>query len=409
MKEKIRFDAVIIGGLGRIGLPLGLAFAKAGLRVGLYDKDATKRQLVRDGIMPFMEDDAPAILQHVIGDRLHVLDDLDHDADTFVITIGTPVDAHLDPELLPILNVGQELVPHLKPGQHVMVRSTVFPGTTRRLQSFFDKGGMDVNVSCCPERVVQGQAIREMWMFPQIVAGCTPQAEKAAAKFFSRLGVETVDASVEEAELAKLFCNAWRYIQFAIANQFFVMAAEHDVDFYRVYDVMTKNYARAANLPSAGFTAGPCLFKDTLQLSAFHQNKFYLGHAAMLINEGLPGFLIDRLKRQEGIDMGKSTVGVLGMAFKANTDDTRGSLSYKLVKMLRFHGAEVLCSDEYVRDPTFVDRDELIRRSDVIIIATPHAAYRSIKVPPGKHVVDVWRLVGERKEPSIVADHPLVT
>lgn len=393
MTTKSRYDVLIIGGLGHIGLPLGIVLADAGLQVALYDLDVSRRSVVADGQMPFLEYDAEPILQRVIGERLHLVPELGavEEADTLIITIGTPQDEYLNPKLLPVLQLAQQLLPHLRQDHHVILRSTVFPGTSQRLAEFFQGQGLTVHLACCPERITQGYAIRELRMLPQIISGMSDAAVRRSQALFGRLGVSTVVVSVKEAELAKLFSNAWRYIQFAIANQFYMMAAEQGVDFYRVRHAMTHGYARAQDVPTAGFAAGPCLLKDTMQLSAFTRNTFLLGHAAMLVNEGLPAFLVTQL--QQRYDLRRETVGILGMAFKAEVDDIRDSLSYKLGKLLRFHGAQVLYSDEFVRDPTFISKEALIDKSSIVIIGAPHSAYRTLSIPPRVHVVDLWNLL----------------
>jgi UDP-N-acetyl-D-mannosaminuronic acid dehydrogenase len=128
-----------------------------------------------------------------------------------------------------------------------------------------------------------------------------------------------------------------------------------------------------------------------MQLAAFNNNSFTLGHAAMAINEGLPNFLVDKLSRRYKLDA--TRVGILGMAFKADIDDIRDSLSYKLGKVLRFHGAHVLYSDEFATDPTFVPKERLVASSDVVIVGVPHSAYRTLAVPAHVEVVDLWGVI----------------
>ena len=198
--------------------------------------------------------------------------------------------------------------------------------------------------------------------------------------------------TIEEAALAKLFSNAWRYIQFAVANQFYMMATDLGVDYDAVRKAMVEGYGRAAGLPGAGFAAGPCLLKDTLQLAAFNtSNSFPLGQAAMHVNEGLPAFLVEQLRRK--YNLAKTRVGILGMTFKADIDDTRDALSYKLGKILRFHGATVSYSDEFATDPTFVSKEELVKNVDVVIVGVPHSAYKNLRVPPSVEIVDPWNVV----------------
>jgi UDP-N-acetyl-D-mannosaminuronic acid dehydrogenase len=201
------------------------------------------------------------------------------------------------------------------------------------------------------------------------VSGCSEQAVESAVALFSSIAPQIIRLEVEEAELAKLFTNAWRYIQFAAANQFYIIAHSVGVDFNRVRQAMVDGYGRAASLPSAGFAAGPCLLKDTMQLAALNASGFSLGQAAMAINEGLPGFLVASLKHRHKLD--QTRVGILGMAFKADIDDIRDSLSYKLGKVLRFHGSTVLYSDEFAKDPTFITKEQLVARSDVVVVGVP--------------------------------------
>lgn len=399
MVTKDHYDVLIVGGFGHVGLPLGIVLADAGLRVALFDIDQRRKELIEAGRMPFFEYDAEPILQRVIGKTLRVTTDLATAgvSDLIVITIGTPVDEHLNPQLLPFLDLAKQLAPHLRPGHHILLRSTVYPGTSQRVYEFFQEHGIPVHLSVCPERFVQGYAIRELGRLPQIVAGFTQEAIGHSETLFARLRIPTIRVTVAEAELAKLFSNAWRYIQFAAANQFYMIAAENGVDFARVHHAMTHGYERAQDFPCPGFAAGPCLLKDTLQLSAFHKNNFLLGHAAMLINEGLPNFIFDSLRNNPEIDLSQTRVGVLGMAFKANVDDIRDSLSYKLVKILRFHGVATACSDEYVQDPAFVSKEELLASCSIVIVGVPHSAYRGLPVPQSTLLVDPWNAVRQRQ------------
>jgi len=384
------FDVVIIGGFGHVGLPLGITLADAGFTVGLYDIDASKCRVIEAGKMPFTEYGAEPILKRVIGDTLFVSPDIDcvSRARVIIITIGTPIDEYLSPRTAPLFVLADSLLPHLSADQCVVLRSTVYPGTSRRLQAHFTQKGSPAHLAYCPERIVQGHAIEELRKLPQIVSGFSEKALQMSRELFTSLGVEIIETEPEEAEMVKLFLNAWRYIQFAASNQFFVVAKERGLDYSRILHAMKHHYDRARDLPGPGFAAGPCLLKDTMQLAAANRNQFLLGHAAMMINEGLPAFLLHSLQA-EGVVLAGKTVGILGMAFKANIDDARESLSYKLRKLLAFHGAQVLCSDEFIRDPAFVSKEDLTR-ADLVIVGVPHDAYRGLHVPPGTRVVDLW-------------------
>src|SRR6201986_1493323 len=227
----------------------------------------------------------------------------------------------------------------------------------------------------------------ELFELPQIVSARSSAALDRAAKLFGLLTDTVVPMTPEEAELAKLFTNVWRYIKFATANQLYMMANDRGLDFERIRQGLTLDYPRAADMPGAGFAAGPCLFKDTMQLAAYNYNNFALGHTAMAINEGMPLYLMHRLEQR--YDLAAMTVGICGMAFKGGSDDTRSSLSYKLKRILAFKAAAVLCTDPYVTtDPALLPLPEVIERSDLLVIATPHPEYRELKTT--KPVADIW-------------------
>jgi UDP-N-acetyl-D-mannosaminuronic acid dehydrogenase len=272
----------------------------------------------------------------------------------------------------------------------MILRSTVHPGVTALTERMLSARGLDLDVTFCPERIAEGRAMTELFDLPQMVAARTERAGDRAEKFFRTLTDQIVRLQPEEAELAKLFTNTWRYIKFAAANQFWMMANDAGLDFERVRHAITYEYPRAADMPGPGFAAGPCLFKDTMQLAAFNRNNFVLGHSAMLINEGLPLYLVSRI--EDSYDLSGMTVGILGMAFKAGSDDPRESLSFKLRKILLLKARETLCTDPYVADDRFVPLDEVLRRADLLVIAAPHPEYRDLAtdIP----VADMWGITG---------------
>jgi len=394
---KTSYDVVIVGGLGHVGLPLGLVFTQKGLTVCLYDLDLKKAAMVKKGALPFMEYGAETILKEALKrGRLFISSDMKcvSTAAYVVIAIGTPVDEHLTPKTRLFLEEVEKLKKFLKPKQTIIVRSTVYPHTCRQMLKILGEH-KPWRIAYCPERIVQGYAVKEIRELPQIVAGLTQEAQDKAAQLFRSVCSKIIKTSMGEAELVKLFSNAWRYAQFAVTNQFYMIADNFGVDYNKVRQAMREGYERAATLPSAGFAGGPCLLKDTMQLAAFSSNNFILGHAAMMVNEGLPNFIVERLRKK--YDLAKMKVGILGMAFKADSDDIRDSLSYKLGKILRFHGATVFYSDEYAKDKTFVSKEKLLKESDIIIIAVGHAAYKGLEIPAKKEVVDLWGITRKKK------------
>ncbi len=385
-------DIVIIGGCGHVGLPLGLAFAKAGRRVVALDIDEAKVKATRAGRMPFLDRGADELLPKVLESGLFSCTTdpaVIASAEVVVTVIGTPVDAHLNPRFDLIQEMVSQNRPYLRSGQLLVLRSTLFPGTTERVARLLEAEGLDIDVAVCPERVAEGVALEEILTLPQIVAGVTERARRRAEELFRCLVGDIIVMTPLAAELAKLFTNAWRYIQFATANQFYMIANDYRIDFNEIRRAMTHKYPRVKGLPSAGFAAGPCLFKDTMQLSAFHNNSFFLGHAAMLVNEGLPNYIAQRLAAR--YDLSKSTVGILGMTFKADCDDARDSLSFKLRRILQTECAEVLCSDPYLEGDWLTPLDKTLQASDLIIIGVPHSEYRDLESPRAP-VIDIWNV-----------------
>jgi UDP-N-acetyl-D-mannosaminuronic acid dehydrogenase len=390
-----RYDICVVGGCGHVGLPLAITFADHGLNVSVYDINERSVETVQAGRMPFLETGAEAKLREVIGRTLEVSTSPACVAQSrcVVVVIGTPVDEHLNPTFHSMRRFFAGLLPHLVDGQCVILRSTVYPGTTEKIRDLVASTEKNISVAFCPERVAEGKAMEELLSLPQIVSGFDERALTIASELFGHIAKSIIRLSPIEAELTKIFANVWRYVQFATANQFFMIATDYGLDFYRIYDALTRDYPRMAGLPKSGFAAGPCLFKDTMQLAAATNNTFALGHAAMLINEGLPNFVVRHLKGKH--DLSKSRVGLLGMAFKGDSDDFRESLSYKLRKVLEYEAAEVLCTDVHIKDPSFYPLDEVLDRSDILIVGAPHREYRDLAFPEGKQVVDIWNIYGK--------------
>jgi UDP-N-acetyl-D-mannosaminuronic acid dehydrogenase len=388
-------DVVVIGGCGHVGLPLAIAFADRGARVAIYDVSEPAVNAVNAGQLPFDEPGAgPLFARAVAEGRLRASADpaVVGTAEHVVVVIGTPVDEHLNPDQTAIPKALGGCAPFLRDGQLLILRSTVFPGVTALVEKMIAGLGVDVPVAFCPERIAEGKAMTELFSLPQIVSARSPQALKRASALFSLLTEQTVELLPEEAELAKLFTNTWRYIKFAAANSFYMMANDRGLDFERIRHGLGQDYPRAADMPGAGFAAGPCLFKDTMQLAALANNNFALGHTAMTVNEGLPLYVVSRLEQR--YDLAAMTVGILGMAFKGGSDDTRSSLAYKLKRVLEFKAANVLCTDPYVTtDPRLLPLEQVTGASDLLIVAAPHPAYRELST--SKPVADIWNVLGQ--------------
>jgi UDP-N-acetyl-D-mannosaminuronic acid dehydrogenase len=388
------WDVIVLGGAGHVGLPLSIALADRGARVLVLDISQAAVDQVNSGTLPFRENGAEPVLRRVLdAGRLRATTDPAAAglADTVIVVIGTPVDEHLNPDPHAIPRSLSAVSEHMRDGQLVILRSTVYPGVTQLVERTFARQGLDVDIAFCPERIAEGHAMTELYSLPQIVGARSDRVRKRATDVFSLLTDKIVDLDPEEAELAKLFTNNWRYLKFAAANQFYMIANSHGLDFERIRSALVEDYPRAQDLPRAGFAAGPCLFKDTMQLAAFNDNNYFLGHSAMLVNEGLPLYVVQQLEARQ--DLSEMTVGILGMAFKAQSDDVRSSLSYKLKRILGFRAKAVLCTDPYVTtDADLLPLEQVLADADLLVIGAPHTDYLDLQTD--KPVADVWNLLG---------------
>lgn len=377
----------IIGGCGHVGIPLGLALAKCGFDVSLVDVNANAVAMLNACKLPFKEDNAEDILNAHMGKNLRATTDMQvvNEQDAVVFVTGTPVDEHHNPKIGDVVRIIESYLDLLNAEQLVILRSTIFPGTTAIIDELLKTRFGSSRLAFCPERIVQGKGIDEIFDLPQIVSATSEDAFKAASEIFAKIASKVIRLEPKEAELAKLMTNSWRYLEFAAANQFYMMVENEGLDFYKIFGAMTDDYPRAQHFPKPGLAAGPCLFKDTMQLSSFYQNQFFLGQSAMLVNEGLPNFLVKQLEEKMGSLKGKK-IAVLGMTFKANNDDIRESLSFKVKKQLQFKMADILINDPYLSDT--MPLEDVLREAEGVILATPHAEYRNLKITVP--YVDCW-------------------
>ena len=386
----------VIGGVGHVGAPLGLVFSSKGYKVSLIDRHKNNINKINNSIMPYFEEGSSKLLKKMRAKKnIFATDKLSEvrDSKFIIVCIGTPVNKKLKPNLKNFLNFFYNLREYLNKDHIIIIRSSIYPGICNKVYEIIKKNCQ--NLSYCPERIVQSKAILELPKLSQIISGKNDKSKKESGKLFKKISKKIIFTEIIEAELIKLFSNAYRYVNFSIANQFYMICRDHNLDFFKIRNIMRDDYIRNANIPTAGFTAGPCLLKDTMQLSSFYNHQFSLGHTAMSVNEGLPRFLIKQLEKKYNLK--RKTVGILGLAFKSETDDTRDSLAIKLLKQLKDKKIKTYQSDEYYKDKNNVDKSFLIKKSDIIIIATPHKAYKKLKILKSKVIVDIWGLVEKKK------------
>jgi UDP-N-acetyl-D-mannosaminuronic acid dehydrogenase len=396
---------VVVGGCGRVGLPLGLAFAEtAKLSIFLFDSDKEKVKKFNEKQALFVEPGVDELIDKHVGKTVVATSDnaCIRDADFVIVAIGTPVHTDRKPEAAEFLKSVSEILSLMKTNALLVIRSTVLPGVTRSVFDMIADSGKSIQVAFCPERTAQGKAMQELRTLPQIVSAFDEAALLSSKLLFNLITPEIIELTPAEAELAKLFTNTWRYINFAVSNEFYTIAESHGIDFNRVSEAMKRDYPRLSGLASPGFCAGPCLVKDTQQLAAYSGNEnFLLGSAALKINDGLPNFIVEQLK---SIDLSSKTVGILGMAFKANTDESRDSLCYKLRDLLASHARTVLCTDPYIADSSFYPLDMVLQESDVLILGTPHSLYQDVRISPDKTFVDCWGFWPDRTPDGVLLE-----
>ena len=385
---------VVVGGCGHVGLPLSVALANSSNSVVAFDISETAVRSVNMGEAPFWEPGLDAALESAVSRGFRAESDAKSifNSEIVIVVVGTPMDIHLNPDPNAVVKAVQDISSMLRDDQILILRSTVFPGVTQQVERLLRNLNLKTRIVFCPERIAEGFAMIELAQLPQIVGARSDEDFRRAADVFLTLGIEVVRTTPEEAELAKLFTNTWRYIKFAAANQFWMMANDSGVSFENVRNAIRYEYPRASDFPSAGFTAGPCLFKDTMQLAAFSNNAFALGNSAMMINEGLPLYVVEKLSQKH--DLSTTKFGLLGMAFKGESDDNRSSLAYKLKRILKFKSAGVLTTDPYVKnDSDLVTEERVLAESDLLIISAPHFRYKEIKTD--KPIIDIWNLRGD--------------
>ena len=379
----------IFGGTGHVGAPLGLALSSKGYNVALIDKNIKYIKKINQGIMPFVEEGCAKLLRKMIKKKkIYATNKLDiiKKCKYIIVCLGTPVDSKFNPNLKNFISFFYNLRKHLNKNHIVIIRSSIYPGICNKVFNVIKNHCK--NLSYCPERIAQGKSLVELPQISQIVSGRSVKARLESGKIFRKVCKKIIYTKIIEAELIKLFSNAYRYINFSISNQFYMMCQNQGLDFYKIRNIMKDNYKRNTNIPMAGFAAGPCLLKDTMQLSSFYKHKFSLFDSVMSINEGLPRFVFKKLK--EKYNLKKKTVGILGLSFKAENDDIRDSLSIKLLKYLKSKKIRTLQSDEYYKEKNNLDKNTLVKKSDIIIIATPHKAYKKLRISKNKILVDIW-------------------
>jgi UDP-N-acetyl-D-mannosaminuronic acid dehydrogenase len=373
-------DVAIIG-LGRIGLPLALSFADRGLRVIGVDRNPERLAAIGAGRMPFEEPGAQEILARVQSARALELSDRAADAagaPDIVLTLGTPALSHIEIDMRDVRSALDDLLGHLRPGHSVVLRSTVAPGTTEFVAGYLAKHrgfaiGEDVFVAHVPERIAAGRFVEEIDTLPCIIGGVGPGSGDRAARLFSSFRAPIRQTTPVQAELVKIWTNILRYATFALPNLLMMDCEQHGANVFEVIDLINRDYPRGG-MAQPGLTAGTCLRKD-FAFSEERSNAPGMLLAVSRVNESVPRFLVEGVKRRLGGSLRDRKVAVLGLSFKANTDDERDSLAHKLLRLLERELADVAVHDPRVATPT-QSFDDAVRDADVVVVAANHDEFR---------------------------------
>ena len=378
----------IIGGAGHIGAPLGINLSLAGYQSILIDINKNNINLINKGKMPFIEKGAGKILKKQLKKKKIFASskiDLVKNCKYIIVCIGTPVSSKNIPLKKDFINFFKKLKKYLIQEHIVIIRSSVYPGILDEIYKILKTKCN--NLSYCPERIAQGYSLIEQKKMAQIISGFNRKSITESSKIFRKISGKIVLSKVNEAEMIKLFSNAYRYSHFSISNLFYMMCVQKNLNFSKIRNLMMTQYNRNISLPNSGFVSGPCLYKDTMQLSHYFKNKFKIIKNIKNINEELPNFILKKLSKKYNLK--KMTIGVLGVAFKPENDDIRDSLPMKLVKILKRKKINVIYSDDYYISKDTCKKNDLISNSDIIIIGTAHKSYRKLKFKKKQVIIDI--------------------
>ena len=401
---------ISVVGIGRVGLPLALVLADEGLKVFGVGKSLDKIKLLNQQTMPFMEKGADRLLKKYVNKNLFFTTDYQviKESEIIILTLGTPVDENMNPVLDQIDESIEQMIPYLKKNQLIILRSTISPKTTFyvkekiELKSKF-RVGKSIFLAFCPERIAEGNSISEIKEIPQIIGGIDKISGQKAKDFFEGIGIKCVVSDAVSAELAKLFTNMYRYISFAMANEFMVIAENFNRSIYEITNLVNDGYKRGG-LVLPGLTGGPCLFKDGFFL--INDNPYLdLITASWKINEALPLFILKKL--HERVKLRNKKIVILGLAFKPEIDDIRESLSFKIRKALLREHAQVILHDPYVKDykqqEVLHDLKKALVGAQIVIIATRHKEYERKRkeiinfIDKKTYICDIWNIFGTNK------------
>src|SRR5688500_7051383 len=393
--------SVAVVGLGRIGLPLALSFADHGCAVIGIDREPSVLDRIRTGRMPFKETGTQELLERVMGgDKLELSDQIRDasGADYIILTLGTPALAQIEIDVSQIRQAVDDLMPVLREGQTIILRSTVGPGTTDWLAGYLEqlrgfRIGHNLFVAHVPERIAVNHFLEEIETLPTIVGGVGEESGRRAAGLFEVFGAPIEHTTPVQAELAKIWTNILRYATFALPNLLMMQCERHSANVFDVIDLINRDYPRGG-MAMPGLTAGTCLRKDFVFSEEGSAAPGML-LAVSRVHETVPQFLVEGVKRRLNGSLRDKKIAVLGLTFKRDTDDPRDSLSFKLIRLLERELCQVVRHDPFLPDQSD-PIDEALSGAEAVLVATNHSAYEDLltRLAPQTLLCDPWNVTG---------------
>ena len=370
----------VVGAAGHVGLGMSLALTRAGHRVNGVDVNCEANSMIMSGVLPFKEEGGQEILDEALeSGLLEMTTDIScvESSKYVIIVVGTPTDHNLNPVLDYLYELTENLAPYLRRGHCIILRSTIPPRTTDEIRRKLTEmtgliEGADFTLVYAPERFSQGHTIEEIVEIPQLIGAYDECAYELVSEFFNTFSSGmNVMLSPVEAELGKLITNVARYVSFALSNEFHLIGNLYDgVNINKVIDACNYKYPRL-NIPAPGpNVGGPCLYKDgwfLIERVPFQE----MFSVAFRINEGMPMQIVRQLESFDGIEK----VAILGMTYKADSDDTRNSLSFKLLHQLERLGYECVTVDPNLGNHSPIAD---ISGSDAVVLMTPHKQFKDL-------------------------------
>ena len=401
--------SVAIIGMGYVGLTLASLLATRGYRVHGVERSSSVAEALNRGHLHLVEPGVEEAVSRHVGTNWTVSDGYWFSPDVAIICVSTPVGKNGKPDLRNLEDASRMLAGHLRDGTLVIVRSTVPIGTTRNVVlPILRSSGKQVLLAMCPERTIQGQALRELMELPQVVGGFDDRSRKAAEEFFGRFVSRVIPvSSLEAAEMVKLVNNCHTDVIYSYGNEVALMARQFSLDPLEIIDAANLDYPRP-DLAKPGFVGGACLTKDPYILFASLDGRVNprLIRSARELNERLPvevgQHLLDLLRRVGNPK--EARVFVCGFAYKGmpETDDMRGAHAYSFLDVVRPAVAEVLGHDFVVRDDVIrecgaraVTLEEGFAAADAVIFLNNHRRYASL---------DLGVLLDRARRPLILYD-----